>query len=139
MTTPSLDILTVEDCESLQLNFVYVYKLRRYVQNVRPLKKIITYQCLQHIISALVQCMLFFRRMLLALSEDLYLVGNPLHDIVWGAMCCHLEFYDLQMKIVSTSSFKYSNGKPVVFIGLYIQRKIKQIPVRLLVCHGLLQ
>nr|XP_022332154.1 serine/threonine-protein kinase ATR-like isoform X2 [Crassostrea virginica] len=62
VTTPSLDILTVEDCESLQLNFV---------------------------------------RMLLALSEDLYLVGNPLHDIVWGAMCCHLEFYDLQMKIES--------------------------------------
>ena len=77
--------------------------------------------------------------MLLALSEDLYLVGNPLHDIVWGAMCCHLEFYDLQMKIVSTSSFKYSNEKPIIFIGLYIQRKMKQIPVRLLVCHGLLQ
>nr|XP_034325117.1 serine/threonine-protein kinase ATR isoform X2 [Crassostrea gigas] len=62
VTVPSLEILTIEDCECLQLNLV---------------------------------------RALLALSEDLYLVGNPLHDIIWGSMCCHLEFYDLEMKIES--------------------------------------
>lgn len=52
----------------------------------------------------------------MALSEDLYLVGNPLHDIIWGSMCCHLEFYDLEMKIVRVLSVSFNSFRITVNI-----------------------